>query len=168
MRKKIRLDGYDYSQNGAYFITICSHNHAHLFGEITDGFVHLNENGDIVSQHIAEIKDHISGAEVTKYVVMPNHVHIILMVNTSAVGTRYIVSETRTPCMASLQEKSKQIVPKAIQQFKASVTRKTKTPDLWQTRYYDHVIRSEKEYQEIWQYTDENPLKWEQDCFFVT
>lgn len=135
----------------------------------------LNQTGEIASRHIQGIKEHIAGVTVANYVVMPNHIHIILLVAPPTVGTRYIVSanrlpcmapETRTPCMASLQEKSKKTVPRAIQQFKASVSRETQIRGLWQPRYHDHIIRNEQEYQKIWDYITTNPSKWEEDCFY--
>jgi hypothetical protein len=72
----------------------------------------------------------------------------------------------RTPCMVSVQKKSKQTLSKVIQQYKASVTRETKTKDIWHTRFHDHIIRNDADYRRIWLYIDENPLKWTEDCYY--
>ncbi|MEG2673022.1 MAG: transposase [Ruthenibacterium sp.] len=106
-RKKMRLQTYDYSQNGAYFITICTKDKANLFGDILDGVMHFSSVGKIASQNIAEIENHIVGVTVAHYVVMPNHVHIILMVDVASVGPRYIVAEPRAPKNGCQTKKNK-------------------------------------------------------------
>lgn len=96
-RKNIRLKDYDYSQNGAYFITICVRDREHIFGDIFNNATSLSHYGMIAANNINSISQHIKGVYVGQYVVMPNHVHMILVVNdivgTPHVGTRYIVSE---------------------------------------------------------------------------
>jgi len=173
-RKNIRLTGYDYSQSGAYFITICARNMEHQFGNMVEGKVELSNCGIIAERNIRSISEHMKSVCIDNYVVMPNHVHLILTIIPDAVGTRYIVSESeprqhatteRTPYMASLQVKSKQIVPKTIQQYKASVTRDSGIAGLWQPRFHDHIIRDEAEYQRIWRYIDQNPANWESDRY---
>jgi len=97
----------------------------------------------------------------------------MILVIEKYVGTPYMASDNKmpsdpgTPCMASLQEKSKQTVSKTIQQYKAAVSRDTGVTGLWQPRFYDHIIRNEEEYQKIWQYIDTNPLKWKEDKYFI-
>lgn len=150
-------------------------NKQYLFGKIEDGQMILNECGKIANNNLIAIPNHINNVAVDKFIVMPNHIHLILIVLSTPVGTRYIVSETeispmssteRTPCMTSLQVKSKQTVPKTVQQFKASVSRQTKNTGLWQPKYHDHIIRNQSEYQKIWEYIDTNPLNWQQDCYY--
>ena len=186
VRKNIRLKDYDYSKSGYYFITICTRCREFMFGTIENNVVILEEYGIVAERNLINIPLHIQNVRIDKYVVMPDHVHLIL-VNSGNVGTRYIASgyvaseESRTPCMASLREKSnagnvgtryiasgciasaeksKQTISKAIQQYKASVSRDTGVTGLWQPRFYDHIIRDEAEYQRIWQYIDENPARW--------
>ena len=158
-RKSIRLKDYDYSHAGYYFITICVHNKRSMFGKVVNGIMELNGNGKIAENNIAEIPVHIKDTMIDKFVVMPNHIHMILIV---------LPNDTGTPNLASPQMKSKQIVPKAIQQFKASVSRQTNIIGLWQSKYYDHIIRNDAEYREIWEYIDTNPLKWQEDKYYNT
>ena len=173
-RKNIRLQHYDYSSAGYYYITICTRNRKHSFGSIIDGKIVLSKYGEIAERNINSIPKHMSMVYVDKYVVMPNHVHILLVVNAKldVVGARYIVAETcntleRTPCMASLQAKSKQTISKTIQQYKASVSRDSGVRGLWQARFNDHVIRDEADYLRIWQYIDNNSAKWAEDEYFT-
>ncbi|MEG2719019.1 MAG: transposase [Clostridia bacterium] len=170
-RKTIRLQCYDYSQNGAYFITICTKNKVNLFGTINDGMMHLNQLGEIVSQHIHAIADHAKHVTLANAVVMPNHLHLLLiLISPLQQDTAYPAEsgafQSHEARASILCAKSLQIIPRAIQQFKASVTRETKNADLWQSRYHDHVIRDERSFQKIWAYIDSNPLKWESDCFY--
>lgn len=157
-RKNLRLRDFDYSQAGYYFITICTANKRHVFGQIINGTMVLNEFGNVTSSCIEEIPNHIENTIIDKYVVMPNHIHLILIVQD--------INSSSEEKPLSFIETSKQIVPKAIQQFKASVTRNTKMAGLWQSRYYDHIIRNEPEYLKIWEYIETNPLKWELDTYY--
>ncbi|MDD4850429.1 MAG: hypothetical protein PHO10_06980 [Gemmiger sp.] len=173
-KKRMRLQGYDYSQGGGYFITICTKNREHFFGEIRGGIMYLNQIGEIASRHIRQIENHIAGAMVLKFVVMPNHIHIILMVDCPIIGAAGTlpagpVLDTLPawpPRMVPLREKSKQTVPRAMQQFKASVTRETRVKGLWHPRFHDHILRNAQECQEIGAYIDTNPLNWAADCFY--
>lgn len=80
-RRSIRLQGYDYSQTGAYFITICTHKHKCLFGEITNGEMQLNDAGLIVQYIWNDLINHIFGIVLDKFIVMPNHIHGIIIIN---------------------------------------------------------------------------------------
>ena len=157
-RKTQRLKNYDYSQKGYYFINICTHNKEHLFGKIMDGQVVLNKYGSIAQQELANIPMRYANVELNKFVVMPNHIHIILIVND----------------FGSLTERSRPFptVPKIIGLYKSGVSRLIRElragVTVWQKSYYDHIIRTEEDYQDIWQYIDTNPLKWENDKYFTT
>ncbi len=183
IRKHIRLKGYDYSKKGRYFITICVKGRHEMFGRIVAGRMFLSDYGKIAKRNIVDLSLHVEGFKIEKFVVMPNHVHMIMFVY-DHIGTRYIASadkttkvqyeqkqqslhEQRAAHMASIQMRSKKIVPKAIQQYKASVTRDTGIYGLWQPRFHDHIIRDEEEYKYIWHYIDNNPARWEEDCFYV-
>ena len=172
-RKSIRLENYDYSQNGAYFITICVEEKRNLLGEIRNNERILNAYGMIVDEYIDKIGSLHDGIEINKKVVMPNHIHFIL----SLVGVAY--HATRGMAELSIQEKSKMTVPKMIQLFKAATVKRCRgvglhdvglhnmQPLRWQRGYYEHIIRNEDDYLRIWQYIDENPVKWAEDKYFV-
>jgi len=173
MRKNIRLQEYDYSSAGYYFITICINDGHEIFGNIDNGQIIFNKYGKIAECNLLNIPCHIKSVFIDKYVIMPNHVHMIMGIIEN-LGTRHISSDKpkpdneRTPYMASLQTKSKQTVSKAIQQYKASVSRETKIAGLWQPRFHDHIIRNEEKYKLIWRYIDENPIKWNEDRYYKT
>ncbi len=160
-RKNIRLNGYDYSRTGRYFITICVKAGHEMFGTIVDGNMQLSEYGRSAEHNLVELAAHIKGIRIDKYVIMPNHVHMILIVD-SDVGTRYIASAENDSAL-----KSKQTVSRAIQQYKASVTRDSKIGGLWQPRFHDHIIRDESEYRKIWHYIDKNPPHWQEDYYYM-
>lgn len=158
VRRVIRLKKYDYSQDGMYFVTICTRNRENIFW---DGAVRgdyqfarlLATNypglGMIVDKAIQNIEQCYVGITVEKYVVMPNHVHMLLFFQQSQ-------SEHKT------ESKTLQNV---VKQMKSYVTKQSKQT-VWQKSFYDHVIRNEEEFQHVWRYIDENPLKWEMDCYY--
>ncbi len=155
----MRLNGYDYSQDGAYFITICTHNREWLFGEINNGAMILNGCGLIAENEMMSIENHYDNVKINIFTIMPNHIHAIV-----------VISETEriNPFPTGVD------IPNIIGKFKAGVTRivgnafmrSVKIP-IWQKSYHDRIIRDEHEYDIIWQYIDENPSKWEEDCFFA-
>ncbi len=158
-RKPTRLKGYDYSTPGAYFVTICTHQKKHLFGEIINAQMQFNNLGEIVNQEILKIKSHYPNIQIDKYVIMPNHIHMIII----------ILETERINPFPTIEYDISNVVGK----FKAGVSRivgnafmhSVKKP-LWQRSYHDHIIRGEKDYQKIWEYIDTNPLKWKLDCFY--
>ena len=151
-RKPSRLNNYDYSQNGAYFVTICTKDKRELLGEIVgDGLcavpkTKLTHIGSVVEQSIQFINSY-KDICVDKYVVMPNHVHTIISI-----------------CH---EESAKEDIdiPKIMKRFK-SYTTYIFGDELWQRSYHDHIIRGQADYDEIWQYIDENPLRWNSDCYY--
>ncbi len=143
-RKPNRLKGYDYASNGGYFITICTKNKKCLFWE--DGpEIQLSPWGVIVDQTIKEIPEHYSGIQLDHYVVMPNHVHLILLIADTS---------NRGPTIS-----------RVINQMKGAATKRIGTP-VWQKLYHDRIIRDEAEYLRAWNYIDINPLKWNEDCYY--
>ena len=156
-RKKIRLPGYDYSQKGAYFITVCTKDKARLLGEIVGQGLcscRLTDMGEIARQEIEKISERFPCAFVDKYVIMPNHFHMILLLDAKR--------QEQSPCptvgdvMCAL---------KSISTRKANIADNTPGRKIWQFRFYDHIIRSEQDYQEISQYIEENPQRWNEDRF---
>lgn len=151
-RKPNRIPGYNYSAPGYYFLTICTVGHVPLFGRIVacqDGSqparMLLNSVGRTVEQAILAIPDHYPGTAVDKYVVMPNHIHLILVISDSL-------------------EKAPS-VSRVVQQFKRAVSIHF-GKSVWQEGFYDHVIRGDADYREIWTYIDNNPVKWARDKYY--
>ena len=157
-RRKMRLEGYNYSQNGAYFITICTHKKLMLFANVGNGLDHsaiaLNECGLVAKNEIENISTHFAGVHVDKSVVMPNHVHAIIVIGCDGVAER----SRPFPTLSTVVGLYKSGVSKRIHEIDPDI-------EIWQTSFHDHIIRNEREYREIWQYIDTNPMKWEQDCF---
>ncbi len=147
-RKPMRLRGYDYSQNGYYFITICTKDRKLLFGDIVDGKMILNEYGNVVNDEITGLHNHYDTVCVDKYVIMPNHIHMIIVLNDVNESSK------NTPTLSRI-----------VQQFKGAITKQVGF-SLWQKSFYEHIIRHEKEYLEIWDYIETNPLKWNEDEYF--
>jgi len=148
-RKSPRLKGYDYAQSGAYFITICTHNRDHLFGHITDGEMTRNPLGDVAYQYWAEIPTHYPMVTLDAFIIMPNHMHGIMVLHDDTTKT----------------------IGEIIGAYKGSVTRHARQvlniqTTIWQRSYHDHMMRDEKAYLSIYQYIHDNPQRWEQDTFF--
>lgn len=152
-RKNIRLKNYDYSQAGYYFITICSKDKKYIFWDVgaTSGRHYekppLSNIGEIIDLEINKINSIYENVEIDKYVIMPNHIHMIIVLNN-----------------AKGRSKTAPTISRIIQQFKGSVSKQTGL-SLWQKSFYDHIIRDEHEYQKIWNYIETNPLKWENDKY---
>ena len=148
-RKPTRIPNYDYINSNYYFITICTHNKACLFGKPRD----LNYLGKIAEECLKKIPDHYPQAQIDQAVVMPNHVHAIIVIGTG----------TDTESLPNLSQ--------IVGQYKMSVTKKIHEykPDLqvWQRSFHDHIIRNQKGYENIWEYIKSNPIKWEEDCFYT-
>ena len=150
-RKRIRLPDYDYSSPGYYFVTFCTKDRVQILGRIASGNefkppeMVLNRFGEAVRSCIEEIPAHYPSIQVVKYVVMPNHVHLILTFSSENTGN---------PALSTV-----------IQQLKRAVSVRTGKA-FWQPRYYEHVIRDENEFLEIWKYIDTNPIKWELDKYY--
>lgn len=155
-RKKLRLEGYDYSQNGVYFITVCAKNKEKLFGEVVgDGVpdvprVELSPIGETVDKYILSIEEKYDYITIEKYVIMPNHIHLLIMVYN---------------CGNAITSGANSAIPRLISTLKRFVNKEIGI-DVWQRSYHDHIIRNQSDYDEIWQYIDENPLKWKLDCYY--
>lgn len=154
-----RLKYYDYSQNGAYFITICTKNRLNMLCDIVGGgvldapLVTLSTYGIIVNKTINEINRTYHHINIDKYVIMPNHIHFIVIIDDNN-GS----SMTPTP--------TNMVIPKLVSTFKRFVN-KMVGDQIWQRGYYDHIIRNSVDYEHIWQYIDTNPIKWELDEYYA-
>lgn len=157
-RKPTRLRNYDYSSEGAYFITICSHKKQCIFSHIVgDGVydipkIKLSKYGKTVEKYIQKMNQQYDYVNINKYVIMPNHIHLILFVQNRG-GTSQAPSPTNA------------IIPKFISLFKRYCNRENGS-NIFQRSFHDHIIRDENDYLKIWNYIDTNPHKWNEDCFY--
>lgn len=177
-RKSIRLQGYDYSQAGLYFITVCTHNRVPLFGEIVDGVMVLNAAGQIVEKCWCAIPEHFPQVILDEFVVMPNHVHGIITIGANDVGANNHLplpsNETSTQSNEtprSSQHGTSRTIGSMVRGFKIGVTRwfraNTDIHKVWQRNYYEHIIRNEDSYLKIAEYIQTNPQRWEIDTYYV-
>lgn len=180
-RRKNRLSGIRYSENGAYFITICTREHNNLFWKDATVYVpcgpvgaalrrppdsagtpvgaalrrppdHLNANGTTIIRELDRFSEIYQGViTVDNYVIMPNHVHLLLTIHPENLGGRRNAAPT---------------IPSVINQFKGCVTKRIGFP-CWQKSFHDHVVRNEDEYRRIWEYIDNNPAKWAEDRYYI-
>ncbi|MCL2351103.1 MAG: transposase [Firmicutes bacterium] len=181
-RKIIRLEGYDYAQAGYYFITICVKDCRSLLGSVVVGttapgrpfvgttapgrpfvgttapgrpfvgttapgrpFVELTPLGECVNDTIKIANN--NNVKIDKYVIMPNHIHMIVDIGQNA------------------DDRGRSSLQQTIRSIKSYVTKWAGYP-IWQPRFYDHVVRNEEDYRRIWQYIDENPVKWKEDRYY--
>jgi putative transposase len=175
-----RAQWWDYSRNGAYFITICTKNREHFFGEIRHGTMHLNDIGKLADKFWLEIPDHFPGVFLDVHQIMPNHMHGILVIDkmdgencgvgivrTPVVGTPNLgVPTTGNRTELASQRWKPQSVGVIINQYKRKCTIdawKTNSCFAWQPRFHDHIIRNDQEFQRIREYIINNPKNWESD-----
>jgi len=165
-RQSMRLKGRDYSQEGHYFVTICTKNKIECFGEIINGKMELSEIGKIVNQCWLEIPKHFPDVTLDEYTIMPNHIHGIIVINANddIVGTQNFVSLQQT-------NKFQRVIPRSlgsiIRGFKIGATKWCRNNNhhefQWQKSFYDHIIRDEKSLDKIREYIRNNPSQWELD-----
>ena len=167
-RKTVRLENYDYSSPGAYFVTICTHDRRCIFSSIAVGALHeapaeslrLTEIGQIVDDVVNALPDRFPNLFVDKYIIMPNHLHLLLR-----------IEEDRALREAPLRQRAaRSLLAQTIGYLKMNSSKKIHLNDperkIWQRSYYEHVIRNEKDYREIWDYIDTNPLRWTEDRYY--
>ena len=155
-RKPTRLKGYDYSTAGAYFITICVKNRKELLSKIIvgdDALIvpknQISNYGSICDKYINNINNKYENVTVDKYVIMPNHIHLIIFLH----GTMKASYPTKN-------------IKDISRSFKTMVTKEIGT-SIWQRSYHDHIIRDKNDYQKIWEYIDTNVQRWDKDCFYT-
>ena len=168
-RKANRLQERDYSRRGCYFVTVCTRNHFRCFGEIAHERMQLSTIGMIAKECWRAIPGHFPNTDIDEYIVMPNHIHGIVIVDNEN-------DSVRDAYMRPLQSKqengdrSKMYLSKIVQGFKSSVTRMVgkrwdKHACGWQRSFYDHVIRDDASLNRIREYIRNNPLKWSFDKY---
>jgi len=166
-RHSVRLKGYDYSQSGAYFITICTNGRQCVLGEFWEGTIILNENGRIVNNERLKTSEIRQNVTLDEYIIMPNHIHgIINIVETN----NNVGAHGNVPLQIEKFGKStSNSIPTIIKLFKSTVTKQiniirgTPGEKFWQRNYYEHIIRNGDELNKIREYIIYNPLKWELD-----
>jgi putative transposase len=152
-RKSNRLKHYDYSQNGAYFITICVKDRRQLLGKVVGGadhstpYVLLSEYGMVADKYIRRIRG------IDQYVIMPNHIHMMISIENHENGTMWASSPTQS-------------IPQLVKSLKTLIAKEIGC-SIFQRSYYDHIIRSEKDYEQICQYIDTNPQRWTEDEYYT-
>ena len=154
-RKQVRIREYDYSQNNVYFITVCTHKRAHLFGEIVEENLRGCPNNPhiIVEKWLIELENKYKNVMIDKYIIMPDHIHILLRQTGDHIGSP---------------------LPQIVDWFKTMTTNEYINgvkdglyapfdKHIWQRNYYEHIVRNQEDYYEIWEYIDGNPQKQESD-----
>jgi len=168
-RRSVRLKEYDYSQPGTYFVTICTHERACSLGEVCDGTMHLSRYGESVDTCWREIPLHFPTVMLDVYVVMPNHIHGILMINVAPMQDMacHVPTAFGAPQRGSLGTIVAAFKSAATKQI--NLVRNTPGAPLWQTNYYEHIIRTahpaaaERELRAIRDYILNNPIQWQVD-----
>jgi putative transposase len=186
-RRSIRLKGYDYTKDGLYFVTICTHNRECYFGNIEKGIMILDDTGQKVFAVWNEIPEHFPCAVLHEFVIMPNHIHGIIEIKNNN-GNKYSVEannhsplqnphikesiidhDTIDKMVFKKSNGTSRTVGSIIRGFKIGVTKWVKNnaniPTVWQRNYYEHIIRDEASYCHITEYIRNNPVKWNEDGY---
>ena len=165
-RRSIRLPGYDYTQPGAYFITIVTHEQAHWFGRVVDGKMKLNAFGRAAEQCWRAIPDHFPHVRLDEFVMMPNHVHGILWIVETTVGAKNF-SPLPAKNFSPLPRGTSKTIGSIVRGFKIGVTKIMRENGvdgpIWQRNYYEHIIRDEDALSRIAEYITTNPQRWTLD-----
>ena len=157
-RRSIRLREYDYRESGAYFITVVAHDRAVLFGEIAGGETRLNEFGRIVERAWADLPEHYLNVQCDAFVVMPNHIHGIIVLGEPIVEAGFKPASRRRHGLPEIVRALKTFSARRINEM-----RHTLGAPVWQRNYYEHIIRSDGEMLRVREYIHNNPLAWEND-----
>lgn len=186
-----RAAWWDYANNGAYFVTICTDDRVHFFGRITNGIMNLSDIGMVAHKCWMDIPAHFPFVELGAFVVMPNHVHGIIIIDNRDIKNNtppYIdvdtpklgVSTQKTEQNDATNDGKKQTMAASkkwksgtlgviVNQYKRACTlqaRKIRTNFQWQSLYHDHIIRNDEEYLRISEYIVNNPAKWDEDRYY--
>ena len=174
-RKSIRLKDYDYSSEGLYFITICTQNREHLFGKIVNDKMILNSVGLIVEKEINKTNEIRKNTKIEKYVIMPNHIHLIMEILETGFSNGKPLQETEmnknVGCLpvANPNKLRPNTVGSIVNQIKSKITKEvrknTNIYAVWQRNYYENIIRNEKIYLKVLEYIENNPVRWDEDKY---
>jgi REP element-mobilizing transposase RayT len=182
-RRSIRLPRYDYSQAGAYFVTICCKNRAWAFGEVVDGTMVLNGCGEIARDEWIKTAELRANVELGEFVIMPNHVHGIIIINNDGdekcvgAGRALPLQTIVPPPQSRFQNPGKNTLFTIVGAYKSAVSKHIHKlygqgvpcpcDFAWQRNYYEHIIRTDADYRCIAEYIANNPAKWETDSWYV-
>ncbi|MGM9626902.1 MAG: transposase [Faecousia sp.] len=161
-RKRTRLEGWSYSSEGIYFLTLCAKDKKPIFSRVVGcgildaPYAALTEYGVCVQDSLLFLSNSNSGISLEKWVIMPNHVHILLRLNEEP-SLAQGASRMPRPTNAA--------IPKFVSSLKRFTNRKTGV-ELWQDGYHNHIVRNEPDYLRIWQYIDNNPAVWLEDKYY--
>ncbi len=165
IRKSPRLKKYDYSRPGYYFITMCTHNKIKLLSKIVKdetekSTVILTRAGIIVDEIINNLPERLS-IKIHKYIIMPNHVHFIMIVKNS----EQLVRNRQNP------EHHRKAIDETVGFIKMNASKRIHREfydgEIWQRSYHDHIIRGQLDYEKIWSYINTNPSCWKKDKFYI-
>ena len=161
-RRSTRLKNYDYSENGYYFITICTLKKQKILCDIVGEGVYdlpnivLTKYGKILDKYIIFMSSKFDGVSIDKYVIMPNHVHLIIKIEIEPEA-----DSSSAPCPTA-----NAIIPKFVSLFKRYCNREIGS-NIFQRSFHDHIIRGENDYAKIWDYIDSNPICWNSDALYI-
>jgi len=179
-----RLQTWDYGSNGAYFITVCTLKREHYFGHIINGNMELSDQGKLANKHWLEIPGHFSFVMLDEFIVMPNHIHGIIVIDKPFDNENFTNDAVETGHALSLQSQQyeqpkqphlrfrnqgKNTISAMVGSYKSAVTKCCNENKLrfgWQSRFHDHIIRDTEELHRIKNYIVSNPANWEEDKFF--
>jgi putative transposase len=169
-RRSIRLKGYDYSQVGAYYFTICCHQRRCLLGEIISGIMRPNIAGATVEAVWHKLPRHFPFIELDAFVIMPNHVHgiIVIIEHQNNIPNHQLLSPQTNPQTSFPNGTTPGSLGAILQNFKSVSSRRVNrltrnSGTIWQSNYHEEIIRNEQAYNNIRRYIIENPLNWEDD-----
>ncbi len=171
-----RLKNWDYRTNAAYFITICTKDKIHFFGEIIKGKMKLSEIGELAHKFWAEIPQHFPFVKLDAFIIMPDHTHGILIIdkNDDNISVEPLQCNCSAGNIIDINIQMKKISPKSgsistiIRSYKSATTKFARKINInfeWQTRFHDHIIKNDEAFYNIHNYICNNPQKWEDDKF---
>ena len=171
-RKSIRLKGYDYSKAGRYFITVCTQNRLHYFGEIVGATLRGRPNNPdaMIETWLLELEHKFNDVKIGPYVIMPNHIHVIIeKENAGSVADQNRGGQWGDHAGSPLRNVIGWFKTMTTNEYMRKVREGLYEPfekRLWQRNYYEHIIRDEQDYQTIAEYIEQNPMRWEQDVLY--
>ena len=163
-RRSLRLQGYDYAQAGAYFVTICTQRRRCLFGEVVDGAMRLSSAGQLAATVWHNMLERFPGVELDIFVVMPNHLHgIIVLMDSESTDAGSRAGTRPAPTIGDVVGAYKSLFTLQFMEGVRSKRWPAFDRRVWQRNCYEHVIRDEHDLTRVRRYIDENPLRWEFD-----
>ncbi|QBQ41418.1 transposase [Sphingobacterium psychroaquaticum] len=173
-RRSIRLQGYDYSQPGMYFITLCTDRKRCLFGFIQSNAVQLNEFGQKVKSILLSLSKRFPHVTLDEFVIMPNHIHAIIVISKPEYQYKDIStvppSVESTPGLSQIIGSFKSLVYRqyTLERNKFAEQQQIKQHKIWQRNYFEHIVRDGSDYDRIVNYIRDNPMNWKDDKLYTS